>query len=60
MNQEQNIEFKVLQYNAAVINYGGRVTDDKDDRLIRTFVKKFVCPEMLSTETEYFFDTEKQ
>lgn len=40
LNENEPIEYKVLQYNAAVINYGGRITDDKDDRLIRTFVKR--------------------
>jgi len=39
--------FKVLNYVGAEINYGGRVTDDKDVRLIKTILKTYMCPEML-------------
>jgi dynein heavy chain len=41
------IPFKVLQFLGAEINYGGRVTDDKDIRLITTIIKQYVCPEAL-------------
>jgi dynein heavy chain len=42
------IQYKVLEILAAKINYGGRVTDDKDERFIQTFVRKFLNPEMLT------------
>lgn len=32
----------------AEINYGGRVTDDKDVRLIKALLKKYFCPEILT------------
>lgn len=32
------VPFKVLNYIGAEINYGGRVTDDKDVRLIKTIL----------------------
>lgn len=35
--------FDVINFIAAEINYGGRVTDDKDLRLIKTILKKFCC-----------------
>ena len=41
--------FKVLNYIGAIVNYGGRVTDDKDSRLIETILKNFICPEALIT-----------
>lgn len=32
----------------AEVNYGGRVTDDKDVRLIRAMLKKYFCPEIMN------------
>lgn len=39
--------FKVLQFLGAEINYGGRVTDDKDELLIKTIIKGFICKDAL-------------
>jgi dynein heavy chain len=36
------IPFKVLNYLGAEINYGGRVTDDKDVRLIKAILKRYI------------------
>lgn len=36
------IPYKVLNYLGAEINYGGRVTDDKDVRLIKTILTKYI------------------
>lgn len=33
-----------------MINYGGRVTDDKDERFIRTFAKRFMNEDMVKKE----------
>lgn len=38
---------RVLQFLFTEINYGGRVTDDKDRRLINTLITKFCAPEVL-------------
>lgn len=38
----ENVPFKVLQFLGAEVNYGGRVTDDKDIRLISSIIKRFV------------------
>jgi dynein heavy chain, axonemal len=32
------VPYKVLNYIGAEVNYGGRVTDDKDGRLISTIL----------------------
>lgn len=37
------IPFKVINYLGAEINYGGRVTDDKDVRLIKTILKLYIA-----------------
>jgi dynein heavy chain len=36
------VPYKVLNYLGAEINYGGRVTDDKDVRLIKTILTKYI------------------
>jgi dynein heavy chain len=37
-----------LNYLVAEVNYGGRVTDDKDVRLIKALLKKYFCAEILN------------
>jgi len=41
LNMYDKIDYKVLNTLGADVNYGGRVTDDKDIRLIRSILKKF-------------------
>jgi dynein heavy chain len=41
------VPFDVLNYIGAEINYGGRVTDDKDKRLISTILRTYIKPEIL-------------
>lgn len=47
LDEYDEIPFKVLNYLGSEINYGGRVTDDKDERLIETILRKYVCPDAL-------------
>lgn len=42
------VPFKVLNYVGAEVNYGGRVTDDKDGRLIRTILENYITPECMN------------
>jgi len=51
LEETNKVEFKVLRFNASVINYGGRVTDDKDERFIMTFANRFINEAMMSIET---------
>ena len=37
----EHVPFKILQYLVGVINYGGRVTDDKDGKLILAILNKY-------------------
>lgn len=43
-----SIPFKALKYLAAECNYGGRVTDDKDRRLIVTLLEDYYCEEAIN------------
>merc|ERR1719216_186000 len=44
----EEVPYKVLNYIGAEVNYGGRVTDDKDSRLITTILRTYVCPEVMN------------
>ena len=43
----KHIPYKVLNFVCAEINYGGRVTDDKDLRLIKSLIEVFISPNVL-------------
>lgn len=49
LNNYADIPFKVLQFLFTEINYGGRVTDDKDRRLINNLITTFCTPSMIDT-----------
>ena len=47
LDKYDEIPFKVLRFLFTEINYGGRVTDDKDRRLINNLVHTFTGPDVL-------------
>jgi dynein heavy chain, axonemal len=47
LNDYKEIPFKVLQYLFGEINYGGRVTDDKDRRSLNSILSDYICPQVL-------------
>ncbi|KAK3252700.1 hypothetical protein CYMTET_38016 [Cymbomonas tetramitiformis] len=49
LSQGENaaIPYAVIRFLCAEINYGGRVTDEQDRRLIKTLLKNFVNPQVL-------------
>lgn len=47
-DESGEIPYKVLNYLGSQINYGGRVTDDKDKRLIDTILAQYINPDILS------------
>ncbi len=53
LDEYSNIPYKVLNYLGAEINYGGRVTDDKDVRLIKTILKKYITPEVFKADYKF-------
>ncbi|CAM6094963.1 unnamed protein product [Calypogeia fissa] len=54
LNEYEEIPFKVIRFLMGEINYGGRVTDDKDRRLINTLLHTFIRPEVC-TQKKYSF-----
>ncbi|KAJ3125137.1 Dynein heavy chain 1, axonemal [Nowakowskiella sp. JEL0407] len=55
LEEYSEIPYKVLKYTVGEINYGGRVTDDWDRRLIITILEDFYSPKVL--EDHHRFST---
>jgi dynein heavy chain, axonemal len=53
LDEYEEIQFPALNYMVAEANYGGRVTDDKDRRLIKIILKGFYCPEAIDDKYTY-------
>ncbi|KAF5843852.1 dynein heavy chain and region D6 of dynein motor-domain-containing protein, partial [Dunaliella salina] len=47
----KEVPFAALQYSVGECNYGGRVTDDKDRRLLTTILSRIYRPELLEGDT---------
>jgi len=47
LDTNELIPYKVLNYLGAEVNYGGRVTDDKDIRLIKSILGNYIKEETL-------------
>merc|ERR1719271_2210540 len=47
LEQQNEVPYQTLTYLVAEVNYGGRVTDDKDVRLISAILERYFCPEVL-------------
>ena len=47
LDEYDNIPYKVINFLGAEINYGGRVTDDKDVRLIKTILKNYINSDVM-------------
>lgn len=55
LNEQPEVPYVALNYLVAQVNYGGRVTDDKDVRLINAMLKKYFCAEIM--QDGYKFST---
>lgn len=53
LNENEDIPWKALKYMVAEANYGGRVTDDKDRRLIKTILESFYTDRVLDDEYRF-------
>lgn len=49
-NPNKPISWEALRYLISGIHYGGRVTDDWDQRLLQVYVNQYFCPELLNTQ----------
>lgn len=47
LDEQDQVPYAALNYVVSAANYGGRVTDDKDVRLISAMLKKYFCPEVM-------------
>lgn len=47
LDEQPDTPYAALNYLVSDVNYGGRVTDDKDVRCSRAVLRKFFCPEIL-------------
>ncbi|XP_057310450.1 dynein axonemal heavy chain 3-like isoform X2 [Hydractinia symbiolongicarpus] len=54
LNEYDVVPLEALTYLFGECNYGGRVTDDKDRRLLMSLLHKFVCEEIIISD-EYIF-----
>jgi dynein heavy chain len=53
LNDYEQIPWDVLQFLTAEINYGGRVSDDKDRRLLNTIVSGYINENALNPAFKY-------
>lgn len=54
----ENVPWDALLFVTGHINYGGRVTDDWDRRLLLSILRKFYVPEVLAEEKYQFSESE--
>lgn len=50
LDEQPEVPYIALNYIVAETNYGGRVTDDKDVRLIKALLKKYFCSDILKDD----------
>lgn len=53
LNEQDEIPYKTLNYLIAEINYGGRVTDDKDVRLITALLESYLNKEVMTGKYKF-------
>jgi len=54
LNKNDEVPYEALNYMVAEANYGGRVTDPKDRRLVSIILRDFYCPEILKEDYKVF------
>ncbi|CAB0007617.1 unnamed protein product [Nesidiocoris tenuis] len=54
LNEYEDVPYEALSYLTGECNYGGRVSDDKDRRLLNSLLSNFYCPAVLLEERYSF------
>ena len=47
LNEQPEVPYQALNYLVAQVNYGGRVTDEKDVRNMNAMLKKYFTPDVM-------------
>lgn len=53
LDEQPIIPYKTLNYLIAEINYGGRVTDDKDVKLITALLLSYLNPDIITGDYQF-------
>ena len=53
LNEQPDVPYQTLTYIIATINYGGRVTDDKDVLCITALLNKYFNPEVMKMHYDF-------
>lgn len=48
LTEQPEVPYLALNYIVAQVNYGGRVTDDRDIRTMNSMLRKYFCPEIMN------------
>ena len=54
LNDYETIQFDALLYLTGECNYGGRVTDDKDRRLLNSILEIYYSPQVIYDDNYRF------
>lgn len=52
LNEQDELPLETLNYIIGEVNYGGRITDDKDQRCCRCILSKYMCESTVSDVTK--------
>ena len=56
LDEQKEVPFETLVYLIATINYGGRVTDKRDERLIDGILRKYMNKDIMHKKFNFSHD----